>query len=71
MWDLPQRLARLEPRLDVDWTLRNAHDLGYNTNVIYDASAGFTREQQISFVKEIAPFYGNAITAQAFLTSAN
>ncbi|PWC17202.1 amidase [Brenneria roseae subsp. roseae] len=55
----------------VESTLRNAHDLGYNTNVIYDASAGFTREQQTSFVKEIAPFYGNAITAQAFLTSAN
>ncbi len=43
----------------VESTLRNAHDLGYNTNVIYDASAGFTREQQTSFVKEIAPFYGD------------
>lgn len=53
----------------VESTLRNAHDLGYNTNVIYDSSAGFTREQQTSFVKEIAPFYGNAITSQTFLES--
>lgn len=58
-------------RQRVESTLRNAHDLGYNTNVIYDASAGFTREQQISFVKEIAPFYGNTITTQDFLNSAN
>ncbi|OZI38142.1 amidase [Bordetella genomosp. 10] len=55
----------------VESTLRNAHDLGYNTSVIYDASAAFTREQQTSFVKEIAPFYGNAITANDFIKSAN
>ncbi len=33
----------------VESTVRNAHDLGYHTNVIYDASAAFTREQQTSF----------------------
>jgi nicotinamidase-related amidase len=55
----------------VESTLRNAHDLGYNTRVIYDASAGFTHEQQTSFVKEIAPFYGHAITTQDFLKSAD
>ncbi|MNY51808.1 Isochorismatase family protein YecD [compost metagenome] len=29
----------------VESTLRNAYDLGYHTNVIYDASAAFTQEQ--------------------------
>lgn len=53
----------------VESTLRNAHDLGYNTNVIYDASAAFTHEQQTSFLNDIAPFYGNAITTQDFLKS--
>lgn len=43
--------------------MRNAHDLGYHTDVIYDASAGYTRKQQDDFVAEIAPFYANAITA--------
>lgn len=51
----------------VESTVRNAHDLGYHTNVIYDASAAFTREQQSSFLSDIAPFYANAITTQAFM----
>ncbi|WHO76062.1 cysteine hydrolase [Rhizobium sp. BT03] len=54
----------------VESTVRNAHDLGYHTNVIYDASAAFTREQQTSFLSDIAPFYANAITTQAFMTQA-
>ncbi len=54
----------------VESTVRNAHDLGYHTNVIYDASAAFTKEQQTSFLSDIAPFYANAITTQDFLTQA-
>jgi nicotinamidase-related amidase len=54
----------------VESTVRNAHDLGYHANVIYDASAAFTREQQTSFLSDIAPFYANAITAREFLTQA-
>ncbi len=53
----------------VESTLRNAHDLGYHTNVIYDASAAFTQEQQTSFLTDILPFYGNAVTTQEFLKS--
>jgi nicotinamidase-related amidase len=53
----------------VESTVRNAHDLGYNTTVIYDASAAFTKEQQTSFLTDIIPFYGNAVTTQAFLAS--
>ncbi|MGJ7491502.1 isochorismatase family cysteine hydrolase [Variovorax sp. ZT4R33] len=55
----------------VESTVRNAHDLGYNTSVIYDASAAFTKEQQTSFVNEILPFYGNAVTTQEFVQSQN
>jgi len=54
--------------LCVETTLRQAHDLGYNTSVIYDASAAFTRAQQTSFVNDIAPFYGRPLTTAAFLT---
>ncbi|MFG1427964.1 cysteine hydrolase family protein [Roseixanthobacter glucoisosaccharinicivorans] len=53
--------------LCVESTLRQAHDLGYNASVIYDASAAFTREQQTSFVNDIAPFYGRPLTTAAFL----
>lgn len=54
----------------VESTVRNAHDLGYHTNVIYDASAAFTREQQTSFLSDIAPFYANVITTQELLAEA-
>jgi nicotinamidase-related amidase len=53
----------------VESTLRNAHDLGYTTSVIYDASAAFTHEQQASFLTDIVPFYGAAVTTQDFLKS--
>jgi nicotinamidase-related amidase len=53
----------------VESTVRNAHDLGYHTRVIYDASAAFTREQQTSFLTDIIPFYGKAVTTQDFLQS--
>jgi nicotinamidase-related amidase len=53
--------------LCVESTLRQGHDLGYNTNVIYDASSAFTHEQQVSFVQDIVPFYGRAVTTADFL----
>jgi nicotinamidase-related amidase len=54
----------------VESSMRNAHDLGYHTNVIYDASVGYTCKQQDDFVAEIAPFYANAITTQEFVAKA-
>ncbi|MBB4010551.1 isochorismatase family cysteine hydrolase [Allorhizobium taibaishanense] len=63
-------LAGFSLRQCVESSMRNAHDLGYHTNIIYDASAGYTRKQQDDFVAEIAPFYANAITTQNFLTQA-
>lgn len=53
--------------LCVESTLRQAHDLGYNANVIYDASAAFTQEQQRSFVNDIVPFYGRAVKTADFV----
>ncbi|HEY0297744.1 MAG TPA: cysteine hydrolase [Arachidicoccus sp.] len=51
----------------VESTLRQAHDLGYNANVIYDASSAFTKEQQTYFLNNIVDFYGHAMTANDFL----
>jgi nicotinamidase-related amidase len=63
-------LAGFSLRQCVESSMRNAHDLGYHTNVIYDASAGYTRKQQDDFVAEIAPFYANAVTTQEFVAKA-
>ena len=63
-------LAGFALRQCVESSMRNAHDLGYHTNVIYDASAAFTRAQQTAFLDEIAPFYANAITTQDFVAAA-
>lgn len=53
--------------LCVESTFRQAHDLGYTTNIIYDASSAFTKEQQQYFLKNIVPFYGHAIQTSEFL----
>lgn len=60
-------LAGFSLRQCVESSMRHAHDLGYHTNVIYDASAGYTRKQQEDFVTEIAPFYANAVRTQDFV----
>ncbi len=57
--------------LCVESTMRQAHDLGYTTHVIYDASSAFTKEQQTYFVNNIAPFYADPITTKDFLRSAH
>ncbi|MGE0968833.1 cysteine hydrolase (plasmid) [Klebsiella sp. WOUb02] len=51
----------------VESTLRQAHDLGYTTNVIYDASSAFTREQQNHVVKDIVHHYGRSLTTAEFV----
>jgi nicotinamidase-related amidase len=53
--------------LCLESSLRQAHDLGYDTNVIWDASSAFTREQQQYFLNNVAPFYGNPIKTNDFL----
>jgi nicotinamidase-related amidase len=53
--------------LCIESTFRQAHDLGYNANVIYDASSAFTKDQQTYFLNNIVPFYGNALKTSEFL----
>jgi len=57
--------------LCIESTMRQAHDLGYSTNVIYDASSAFTKEQQNSFLKDIIPFYANPLTTSDFIKTGN
>ncbi|MGR6331103.1 isochorismatase family cysteine hydrolase [Sphingomonas sp. XXL09] len=63
-------LAGFSLRQCVESSMRHAHDLGYHTNVLYDASAGYTRKQQDDFLAEIAPFYANAMKTQDFVALA-
>ncbi|MEC5143967.1 cysteine hydrolase [Chitinophaga sp. 212800010-3] len=50
----------------VESTLRDAHDKGYNTHVISDATAAFTRAQQHYFLNEIVHHFGEHLTTQEF-----
>lgn len=53
----------------VESTLRHAHDLGYQTTVIYDASSAFTQAQQQNFLNDIVHHYGHALNTQQFIQS--
>ena len=53
----------------VESTLRQAHDLGYKTNVIYDASSAFTKEQQTYFLNDIIHHYGHALSTTDFISN--
>jgi nicotinamidase-related amidase len=55
--------------LCIESTMRQAHDLGYNTHVIYDASSAFTKAQQTSFLTDIIPFYADPVKTSAFLSA--
>lgn len=60
-------LAGFSLRQCVESSMRNAHDLGYHTNVIWDASSALTKKEQTDFLNEIVPFYANPITTQDFV----
>lgn len=51
----------------VESTLRDAHDKGYHTSVISDATAAFTRAQQDYFLKEIVHHFGEQLTTKEFI----
>lgn len=53
----------------VESTMREAHDKGYNTIVISDATSAFTKEQKDFFLKEIVHHYGQSISTEIFLNS--
>lgn len=51
----------------VESTLREAHDMGYNTFVISDATAAFNQSQQTYFLNEIIQHFGEHITTKEFV----
>jgi len=55
----------------VESTLRAAHDLGYETRVITDASAAFTEKQEDYFKQHVASHFGQAISTEEFISASN
>lgn len=53
----------------VESTLRQAHDLGYDTTVICDATSAFTKAQQEHVEKEVIHHFGHAVSSQAMVAS--
>lgn len=51
----------------VESTLRDAHDRGYNTFLISDATSAFNQEQQDYVLKEIVHHFGEHLTSQEFI----
>jgi nicotinamidase-related amidase/ketosteroid isomerase-like protein len=51
----------------VESTLRDAHDHGYETLVIHDATAAFTQEQKEFFLQNIVHHFGASMSADAFI----
>lgn len=51
----------------VESTLREAHDIGYNTFVISDATSAFNRKQQDYFLDEIVHHFGEHLTTEEFV----
>ncbi|GAA0886481.1 pyrimidine utilization protein B [Sphingobacterium siyangense subsp. cladoniae] len=52
----------------VESTLRDAHDKGYNTYVMSDATSAFNRTQQEYVLNEIVHHFGEHLTTEAFIT---
>lgn len=51
----------------VESTLREAHDKGYHTFVLSDATAAFNQQQQDYFLKEILHHFGEGIVTGDFI----
>lgn len=51
----------------VESTLRDAHDKGYNTYVISDATSAFNQTQQSYFLSEIVHHFGEHLTTDEFI----
>ncbi|RFA27347.1 hypothetical protein CAI21_14880 [Alkalilimnicola ehrlichii] len=59
-------LAGFATHVCVESTLREAHDRGYRTFVVTDATAAFTAAQQIYFENEVLHHFGRGISAKQF-----
>lgn len=53
----------------VESTFREAHDKGYNSIVIDDATSSFTKEEKEFFIKNIVHHFGKNITTEEFLNT--
>jgi len=51
----------------VESTLREAHDKGYNSFIISDATSSFTKEEKDFFLKNIVHHFGKSLITQEFL----
>ncbi len=51
----------------VESSFRQAHDLGYNSYVIDDATSAFSKEQKEFFLKEIVHHFGASLKANEFV----
>ena len=52
----------------VESTLRDAHDKGYNTFIISDATSAFNRKQQDYVLNEIVHHFGEHLTTSEFIS---
>lgn len=62
-------LAGYATHVCVESTLRDAHDKGYNTLIISDATSAFNRNQQTYFLNEIVHHFGEHLTSSQFMTT--
>ncbi|RBQ28821.1 isochorismatase family protein [Aliarcobacter vitoriensis] len=53
----------------VESTFREAHDKGYNSIVIDDATSSFTKEEKEFFIKNIVHHFGTNISTKNFINS--
>lgn len=53
----------------IESTLRVAHDLGYETLIIEDASSAFNQEQKNHFLTDIVHHFGSSIKSNDFMTT--
>ena len=51
----------------VESTLRDAHDKGYNTFLISDATSAFNRKQQDYVLNDIVHHFGEHLTTDEFI----
>ncbi|MDO5607340.1 MAG: cysteine hydrolase [Capnocytophaga sp.] len=60
-------LAGYATHVCVESTLRDAHDKGYDTHLISDATSAFNQTQQKYVLEEIVHHFGRHLTTKAFL----
>ncbi|MCT3664363.1 cysteine hydrolase [Elizabethkingia anophelis] len=60
-------LAGYATHVCVESTLRDAHDKGYNTFLLSDATAAFNKKQQDYVLQEIVHHFGEHLTTKEFV----